>query len=171
MTLTPRLRSALTLGTLCLLLVLAALVGWRSATAPLPQIITTELCVDTDLVSGEILFPDQVAVSVFNASSRNGLASKTLNQLEGRGFVPADTGNAPDGTQVRGVQIWGDVDNPAVSLVKQHFRSAEVRTGPQLGVGVVVVVGDGYQSLRPAKAAPPSVDVQAAATVCSPPGS
>ena len=41
--------------------------------------------------------------------------------------------------------------------------------GPQLGLGVVVVVGDGYKSRSPAKKSPPSVDVQAAATVCSPP--
>jgi LytR cell envelope-related transcriptional attenuator len=170
-TTSPRLRSLLTLAGLSLLLVVATLVGWRAVTAPLPEIASTPVCVDTDLVSGEILFPDQVAVSVFNASARNGLATQTMNKLTRRGFVSAGTGNAPAGTEVTGVQIWGDAESPAVSLVQQHFRSATVTVGPQLGLGVVVVVGDGYKSLRPGKESPPSVDVQAAATVCSPPGS
>lgn len=162
-----RLRSALTLTTLTLLLVVAVVVGWSAVTKPLPELAETPLCVDTEVAAGEKVFPDQVAVSVFNAGQRNGLASKTMNLLVERGFVAADTGNAPEGTEVTHVQVWADdPQDPAVALVLAQFRKAEVVQGQALGLGVVVVVGDGFKKLGKKVE---SVDAAAAATICSPP--
>lgn len=166
----PRLRTALTLAGLILLVMVA--VGWGlfALTRPLPQAEVIPVCTNTRVVEGSELTPEQVAVSVFNASTRNGLASKTLAQLVTRGFVPASTGNAPEGTEVRGVQIWAnDAQNPAVDLVRKHFRKATVVAGSSLGPGVTVIVGDGFRGLRPKKQAPGSVTAVATSVVCTPP--
>lgn len=165
-------KSRLTIAVLMLLLVLAAVVGWQAMTAPFPTAEDQPPCVETRISQGQEVFPDQVTVSVFNASSRNGLASRTMNGLIGRGFVSAGTGNAPADTAVRGVQVWAEnAKNPAVALVTAQFRRAKVTTGPSLGPGVVVVVGDGDVGLRRPRKAPASHKATADATICSPLGS
>ncbi|WP_457206925.1 LytR C-terminal domain-containing protein [Nocardioides sp. P5_C9_2] len=166
-------RSALTLGGLCLLMLAAGAWGWKALTQPLPDNAPAPLCTDTTVAAGTPVFRDQVAVSVFNASSRSGLAGATLELLEDRGFVGADTGNAPE--PVRRVQIWAaDPQNPAVRLVKRQFRKAQVVAGTEvdgepLGRGVVVVLGQSYSSLREKEIE--SVKARTDATFCSPPGS
>ncbi|WP_181312052.1 LytR C-terminal domain-containing protein [Nocardioides campestrisoli] len=167
---TARIRSALTLTALVVLLLGSVMWGWSSLTRPLPQSVEVPVCTDTSVSKGTLVSPDMVAVSVYNASKRNGLASKTLSLLVTRGFVPADTGNAPEGTSVKGVQIWAkNKNNPAVQLVGSHFRNARVVEGPDLGPGVVVVVGDGFTSLRGAKKSPETVGVESNATICMAP--
>jgi hypothetical protein len=164
-------KSALTLGVLCLLLVGAGAWGWQALTQPLPDNAPPPLCTDTTVAAGTDVFRDQVVVSVFNGSTRSGLAGATMEQLEERGFVGADTGNAPQ--RIRGVQIWSDEPrNPAVRLVKRQFRKAAVVPGPEgedLGRGVVVVLGQSYSSLREREIE--KVTAGADATFCSPPGS
>lgn len=167
-----RARSRVTLAVLVALLVVAAVVGWQAMTAPFPTAEDLPPCVETQISEGQEVFPDQVTVSVFNASSRNGLASRTMNALIGRGFVSAGTGNAPPDTKFRGVQIWADnAKNPAVALLTSQFRNVKVVTGPALGPGVVVVAGDGDVGLRRPKRSPASHTAMAAATICSPLGS
>lgn len=163
----PAARSALTLAGLCLLLLVAATWGWSALTAPLPSDEAAPLCVDTPVPAGTKVFRDQVVVSVFNGSRRSGLAGSTMEQLEGRGFVGADTGNAP--SQVAGAaQIWAaDPANPAVKLVKRQFQGAKVVPGDALGLGVVVVVGEGFTGLGKDVE---SVKARADASFCSPPG-
>lgn len=166
-----RTRSALTLAALAVLLLVATLWGWRALTSPLPSSAPAPVCVDTDVNAGAQVFTGQVAVSVFNASGRSGAASRMMNRLIARGFVPASTGNAPADTSFPGVQVWADdAQNPAVALVAAQFRRAEVVAGPALGTGVVVVVGDGPAALVPKKKVP-SVNSPVDATICSPPGS
>ncbi len=164
----PPTKSLLTLTALSLILVLAAAWGWSAATEPLPERADPPLCVDTTVPAGETVVREQVAVSVFNASKRNGLAGSTLSLLTARGFVGADTGNAPEGTTVPGVQIWSnDPENPAAQLVAKQFKRASIVPGDSLGRGVTVVVGDNFKKLGKDIDA---VTSAAAATICSPPG-
>jgi LytR cell envelope-related transcriptional attenuator len=166
-------RSALTLGVLCLLMAVAGAWGWQALTQPLPDNAPAPLCSDTTVAAGTDVFRDQVAVSVFNGSSRSGLAGATLELLQERGFVGADTGNAPQ--PVAGVQIWAtDPENPAVRLVKRQFRKARVVPGTEvdgepLGRGVVVVLGQSFTSLRDQEVE--SVTATTEARFCSPPES
>lgn len=160
----PSVRSALTLSVLCLLLVLGAAWGWSALTQPLPGGESAPVCVDTPVAAGTEVFRDQVVVSVFNGSRRAGLAGATMEQLEARGFIGADTGNAP--VQVPGVQIWSaDPASPAVKLVRRQFRGAKVTPGDALGPGVVVVVGERFAGL--AKDVE-SVTSAKDATICTP---
>ena len=163
-----RLRSLLTLGVLTVLLLLGALWGWSAATKPFPGAVDSPTCVDTDISAGSRLFPDQVVVSVLNASGREGLAGRTSQLFTDGGYVAGDTGNAPRGTDVAFAQIWADTAaDPAVRLVRSRLGPrAEVVRRDASAPGVTVVVGDGFEELARGKE---SVKVRRDATVCSPP--
>jgi hypothetical protein len=175
MDLQSKLRSAVTLGVLTVLLLLGLVLGWTKLTEPLPSLsVNTDetplaACSERTVTKGEKVDIGEVTVSVFNAGTTDGLATKTLQKLETRGFAPGETGNAPSGTDVRKVQIWADdPKNPAVRLVSSHLgRSVKVvaPTGEPLGVGVVVVVGDDFGKLTQGRK---FVRAKADAQVCSP---
>lgn len=160
---TQTLKSALTLGTLCLILLVAALWGWQALTEPFPEDEEAPLCSDISVAAGDEVFSEQVAVSVYNGSSRSGLAGATLEQLEGRGFIGADSGNAPKA--VNTTEIWSDEpNNAAVRLVARQFKKARVVSGEELGRGVVVVVGKKFKELRQKDV--PSVEAREDSTFC-----
>ena len=162
------LKSALTLLVLAALLLVAGIWGWQAATKPFPTSEPPPLCTDVTLLAGTQVFGDQVAVSVFNGSDRSGLAGATMEQLEERGFVGADSGNAP--AKINGVQIWSDEPrNAAVRLVARQFKSARVVSGEKLGRGIVVVIGESFKSLRTKEVE--SVTAVESSTFCSPPES
>ena len=160
---TAGMRSALTLAFLGLLVVVAAAWGWSALTQPFPQEEPVAICEDTEISAGTEVRRDEVVVSVFNGSKRSGLASATSAQLAERGFVTGDVGDSPLPTAT--TQIWAaDPANPAVELVRQQFKKAKVVTGDQIGVGVVVVVGEKFKTLR--KQQVESVLAEADATYC-----
>lgn len=165
---TGAVKSALTLGVLTLLVVVAAVWGWAALTEPLPQEEPVAICEDTAVSAGSEVRRDQVVVSVFNGSGRSGLAGATSAQLAERGFVEGDVGDSP--LPATTTQIWsGEPKNPAVLLVKRQFRGARVVQGDALGPGVVVVVGEEFQSLR--KKQVESVVAKDDATYCRATGS
>lgn len=160
-------RSAATLAVLCLLLVAAAVWGWNAATEPFPKLEDPPPCVDVTVAKGDRVTTEDVLVSVFNGSDRQGLAGATVAELQTRGFLPGETGNAK---LVRGkgsgVQIWtDDRRSPAVDLVHRQFASATVVEQDKLpGEGVVVVMGDAFTQLR--KPVVSSVKVNRESTYC-----
>lgn len=165
---TASLKSALTLLVLAGLLVIAAAWGWQAATKPFPSSEPAPLCTDFTVLTGKQVFRDQVVVSVYNGSDRSGLAGATMEQLEERGFVGADSGNAP--AKIDGVEIWSDEPrNAAVQLVARQFKGAKVVSGEKLGRGIVVVIGESYRALR--KKEVESVAAVESSTFCSPPAS
>jgi hypothetical protein len=142
------LRSALTLGGLVVLVLAATLWGWAAFTEPFPEDEETPICVDTPVTAGTEVRRDQVVVSVFNGSKRSGLAGATEAQLEERGFVSGGIGDSP--LPAASTQIWSsEPEDPAVQLVQKQFKGAQVVPGDALGPGVVIVVGEKFQSLRP----------------------
>ncbi|MFC7360358.1 LytR C-terminal domain-containing protein [Nocardioides astragali] len=162
------LRSALTLAVLALLLVVAAVWGWAAFTEPFPQDEPVAICEDTEVSAGSEVRRDQVVVSVFNGSKRSGLASSTSAELGERGFVAGDVGDAP--VPAATTQIWSsDPTNPAVLLVQQQFKKARIVSGDPIGVGVVVVVGEKFKTLRRKQVE--SVIAEADATYCKATGS
>jgi hypothetical protein len=165
---TGAVKSALTLGVLTLLVVVAAVWGWAALTEPLPQEEPVAICEDTAVTAGSEVRRDQVVVSVFNGSGRSGLAGATSAQLAERGFVEGDVGDSP--LPAATTQIWAsDPTNPAVVLVKRQFKRAKVVQGDALGPGIVVVVGEKFQSLR--KKQVESVVAKDDATYCRATGS
>ena len=161
-----RIRTGVTLLVLLALVGGAVLWGWTSLTKPLPS-SAAPACTDVDLGRGDKVYPDMVIVSVLNAGSRSGLASRTMTALTERGFVRGELANAPGGARVNGVQIWtSDPTSPAVRLLRQHLgqqRTTVVRRDVN-AEGLNVVVGDRFNDLRRNRR---QVTVGRATTLCS----
>ena len=167
--LTARLRTAITLATLALLMLLGVTWGWGQMTKPFPGKVDAAICVDTSYREGEELFVQDVTVSVLNASSREGLAGRTLQDLKDLGFAEGQTGNAPGGTSIATpAEIWvTDVDSPGAKLLRARIGKVPVVAHPEnTAAGITVVVGDTFGALRQG---PESVTLSADAVVCSPP--
>ncbi|MGA8245654.1 MAG: LytR C-terminal domain-containing protein [Nocardioides sp.] len=168
MTLTAHLKTLLTLAVLSVLVLFGLTWGWSAATSPFPKRAPAKACVPTSLQPGDRVAAPKVTVSVYNSSSRVGLAERTMASFEDQGFGPGKVGNAPKGTNVLYAQIWtADRKNPAVQLVISRLGPrAHILEKPTLGPGVTVVVGTHFDKLVPGKS---SVKVRTAATICSPP--
>jgi hypothetical protein len=91
-----------------------------------------------------------VQVSVFNAGDRSGLASETLDKVEGAGFVAGNAGNAPGTAQVRRAVVWTTKpEDYSAKLVALAFGPSTqvVVTKTDLGPGVDVLVGNKFHGL------------------------
>lgn len=170
---TSRLRSALTMVVLLLMLAAGAVWGWTAVTAPFPEPTDPPLCTDRTVAKGEKVYPDQVVVSVFNAGTRSGLADRTQQLLVDLGFVAGATDNAPREARVDTAEIWtSDKSSPAVRLVRSYFGGKQTKVkrvaGAQLGPGVVVLVGDSFTDLAKGR---DGVKAKTTTVICSPPGS
>jgi hypothetical protein len=165
---TARLRTAITLAALAVLLLIGVTWGWAQLSDPLPGKAEAAICVPTSYAAGDELFVQDVTVSVLNASKREGLAGRTLQLFEDDGFAAGQTANAPKGTEVADAEIWvSDPESPAAKLVRARLGQVPVREEPgNPAVGVTVVVGDDFGELRQG---PQSLVLDADAVVCSPP--
>jgi hypothetical protein len=167
--LTARLRTAITLAALAVLMLLGVTWGWAQMTKPFPGKVEAAICVDTSYRAGDELFVQDVTVSVLNASGREGLAAATLEELKTAGFAEGQTANAPKGTSLTTpAEIWvDDVDNPGAKLLRARLGQVPVVAHPEVDyAGIIVVVGDQYEQLRQG---PESVLLGDDAVVCSPP--
>jgi len=157
------------------ILVVGAVVGFRSLFAPLPG-ASDEEPQDAPPVAAECkkkiragkpVRSSQVTVSVFNASNRSGLAGVTREQLAERGFLPGEVGNAPAAYEVQFVRVLAPTsDDPAARLVALQFGPdtyVQV-TDDDLGPGVDVVVGTDFPGL--ADGAPQQITAPAAGSGC-----
>ena len=161
-------RSAITISVLGLLLVVAAVWGWSAATEPLPAKVDTPICERRVVTAGTKVFPQDVTVSVYNAGTREGLAGRTMQLLVDAGFAKGTMGNVQTKAPVATVQIWStETDNPAVQLVASRLgRDVEIVNRQPPGVGVALVVGDGFSELTKGRR---SVVAAHDAEICSPP--
>lgn len=161
-------RTTVTLLVLCALLIIAGAWGWHAAMKPLPAKIDSPICVDTSVAAGQDVYPQQVTVSVYNASRREGLASRTMQLLLDQGFSKGNIGNVSS-AKVSHVQIWTpEPESPAAQLVASHLgRSVEIERRDGVGAGITVVVGDQFHRLS-AKGAE-FVTADDATEICSPP--
>lgn len=164
------LRSTTTLLVLVGLLVVGVAWGWSAVTAPFPGRPSAPVCSQVTVAKGEKLYPGQVTVSVLNAGTREGLASRTMQDLLDGGFAEGSLANAPDKTKVGLAEIWtDDPDNPAVRLVRTALgRGVDVVRRDPVAPGVNVVVGDDFGKVRNGRR---FVRASKDSRVCSPPGS
>jgi hypothetical protein len=141
------------LAVLVAVLVVGAVLGWRSLSAPLPSddepAATGPRCRE-GVSAGDVLHAGDVTVSVYNAGSRSGLAAQTQDQLTARKFIPGDLGNAPaEYERVRFVRVLAPRrSDPAARLVALQFgANTVVQAAADLGPGVEVIVGDQFIGL------------------------
>jgi hypothetical protein len=167
--LTARLRTAITLATLAVLMILGITWGWAQVLKPFPGKVDAPICVDTAYKAGDELFVQDVTVSVFNASGREGLAARTLQELEDAGFAAGQSANAPKGTSLTtAAEIWvKDPHDPGAKLLRRRVGKVPVVEHPEnTAAGITLVVGDQFSDLRQG---PESIILKDDAVVCSPP--
>ncbi|HET9422748.1 MAG TPA: LytR C-terminal domain-containing protein [Nocardioides sp.] len=163
-----KIRSAVTMLGLAVLLLIGVTWAWSAVTEPFPEREDAATCTSTQVGEGEKVYPDQVTVSVLNAGSREGLANRVMTDLAEAGLDRGELGNAPEDSKVSGVEIWAeDLKNPAVKLVESYLgKDAKlVRRDPPLP-GVNVVVGEEFPGVTDGRA---SVAAKEDVTICSPP--
>jgi hypothetical protein len=147
--------TGVTLLVLVVILGIGAFVGLRQLFAPLPDVTQprptkSARCSVEALKKGERVSTRQVEVSVYNAGTRPGLATRTMSLLTARGFRRGSVANAPRGSGVKVAQIWTTKRRDAAArLVAVQFGPAiKVKLKKtDLGPGVDVVVGDGFRRL------------------------
>ena len=144
-----KLTTAVTLVVLLLVLGGMGLLGIKQLTAPLPDgSSSTKSCTGAEKQVKGYLKRSEVQVSVFNAGSRSGLATSTLDKVERAGFRAGNAGNAPGTAEVARAIVWTTKpDDMAALLVARAFgRRTKVEvTKTDLGPGIDVLVGDRFK--------------------------
>ncbi len=163
-----RLRTTLTLAVLVGLLLVGVTYGFSAVTEPFPTRAEPPVCTEVAVEKGEKIFPDQVTVSVLNGGTRSGLAGRTMGQLTDVGFGRGDALDAPEGTEVRRVEIWtNEPNNPDVRLVATYLGiDPPIIRRDTVAVGVNVVVGNRFESLRKGRK---GFKAKKDTSICSPP--
>ncbi|WP_299055771.1 LytR C-terminal domain-containing protein [uncultured Nocardioides sp.] len=171
-----KIRSAITLTVMAVVILAGATWAWAALTDPFPEgglfggggtTPEVEVCAPRAFGPGDTLSTGQVTVSVLNAGSTAGAAAGTLEELVGAGFGEGVEGNAPEDADVDFVQIWtGDPANPSVRLVKTWVGEDTLVVERELdSPEVFVVVGDRFGDLAEGRE---SVQVQRDVEVCGP---
>ena len=167
-----RATTAVTLLALLLVLGGMGVFGYRALTSPLPGGSSAKpSCTGTEKRVQGFLKRSEVQVSIFNAGTRSGLASTTLDKVEGAGFRAGNAGNAPRSAQVRRVVVWTTKPNDSAALLvaKAFGKSTRVQVTPtDLGPGIDVLVGDKFQGLD--RKAPDRIRLPAPVETCVPVG-
>jgi hypothetical protein len=149
-----------TLVVLVAILAVGVLVGVKTLFAPIPgtEAATSPspsaTCSPRNIRKGQRIRATQVQVSVFNAGTRSGLADSTMARLRARGFTAGSVGNAPTDASVKRVRVLTtDKADMAARLVARQFgrRTKVVLTTTDLGPGIDVLVGDGFDKLAKAR--------------------
>jgi LytR cell envelope-related transcriptional attenuator len=168
MNLNVHVKTLLTMAVLAVLVLVGVTWGWSAATQPFPHQAEQKDCYPTQVRPGDRVSPPKVLVSVYNASTRVGLAERTMSGFEDQGFGLGSVGNAPKDATVLYAQIWTeDRNNPAVRLVASRLGPrAHIITHHPKGPGVMVLVGPQFLKLVQGKQ---SAKVTETTTICSPP--
>jgi hypothetical protein len=168
-------KTPLTLLVLVLILAGAVFYGWRSvmaspssaSTSPTHPKPTGPTCTKVKhLAKGQRVRAADVVVNVYNAGHRPGLAADTMSKLARRGFRQGTVANAPGNVAATNVTIATRTRRaPEVRLVAQQFQRPIAYRRHDLGAGVDVVLGNGFQGL--AAHAKPFLAVRRPARTCA----
>jgi LytR cell envelope-related transcriptional attenuator len=173
-------RTPITLAVLLAILLGAAYYGWQtvvdpstdtsqSPTTPTKSTPTPKpVCVQKKTYpKGFTVHAGAYTVNVYNAGGVSGQAGDVLAALHSKGFKEGVADNPPARVTASNVSILTPSPNsPIARLVQEQFKGKVLLVpGPNLGIGVDVVIGSSFVGVDPA--APDSLTLKAAATVCT----
>jgi len=163
--------SAITVGATAVVVVVMAVWGYQSLTAPFDDLVSSSsgpTCAPEDQNIIRVVRRGEVTVSVYNTGKRSGRAQATLDLLEGAGFKPGAIGNAPDDLVVTRAEVRTTrQDNPAARLVAAAFGKDTkiVVVDEDYGPGIDVFIGDKFTKLK--ASAPTKVNLPKPQTTCN----
>ncbi|WP_412125972.1 LytR C-terminal domain-containing protein [Streptomyces platensis] len=107
--------------------------------------------------------PGTLTVNVFNATPRSGLAKRTADELQKRGFKIGKVGNAPAAydKKIKGAGILlgpRAADGPLKVLATQ-LAGAQQKTDDRKGAELDLIIGDTFKALATQQAAAKSLSV------------
>lgn len=108
--------------------------------------------------------PGTLTVNVFNATPRSGLAKRTADELQKRGFKIGKVGNAPAAydKKIKGAGILlgpkAAVDGPLKVLATQ-LTGAQQKTDTRKGAELDLIIGDAFKALATQQAATKSLSL------------
>lgn len=148
--------------------VVASVLGIRLLTADADRRADVPTCEDRQVTAGEPLTANLVEVDVLNASGREGLANRVSINLQRKGFLGGSVGNSTSELDIPAAAILAaDPTDPRVQLVALQLPGAPVMEPDiELGDGVTVVLGPGFQAID--EAAPTEVPSDRDLTLCVP---
>lgn len=151
-----RRRTALVL-TLLLVLLLAAFgyaaayyQGWLPAPTGAERTQDQGRDTATATPTEELPAPAEVTVNVFNAKGTPGLARRTADALQARGFTIGEVDNAPEGDEVESFAVirFGPEGRAAAQLLRQTVPEASYsRNDDREGPVIDLVLGDAFEDL------------------------
>ena len=143
-------------STIVIAVVLLALAGafyyassYWNASEPKPGPCSTEPVVVP-------LEPRDVALNVYNATGRRGLAAAVAKGASARGFTVKAVANDPGKTAVKGVAVirFGPEGAESAALVRTYVPKATLVNDKRKGDAVDLVVGPAWKAFGPTPAAP-----------------
>jgi hypothetical protein len=176
-----RWRTPITLAVLVVIVLGAAYYGWHTVVSPVtssdegsptPTRHTNHqrthlVCTQKKTYpKGTQIGAGSFKVNVYNASAVSGRAAEVLAALVNNGFQSGVAANPPTSVTATNVTILTRTPNsPRVQLVKQQFKGpVKLVPGPELAVGIDVVLGAEFQGVAPD--APGTYTVAKATTIC-----
>jgi hypothetical protein len=174
-------RTPITLVVLLGILLGAAYYGWQTVVDPNDEAGTTSPTTPTHSTTrspepvclDEVTYPkgrtfkaEGFKVNVYNAGGVSGQAGEVLSALHNKGFREGVAANPPARVTASNVSILTSSPNsPQELLVQQQFKGKVLLVpGPNLGIGVDVVIGPNFVGVNPA--APTTLTLRAPRTVC-----
>ncbi|MGW3007365.1 LytR C-terminal domain-containing protein [Streptomyces sp. NPDC001219] len=108
--------------------------------------------------------PGTLTVNVFNATPRSGLAKRTADELQKRGFKIGKVGNAPAAydKKIKGAGILLGPDTAAdgpLKVLGTQLTGAERKTDSRKGTELDLIIGDGFKALSTQRQATKSLSL------------
>lgn len=165
-------RGPVTLLFLVAVLAGAAWFGWRTVLSTAEPIARPGCSTPTPGTQQRAVAKN-VTVNVYNAGTREGMATRTSRQLQAQGFTIGTVGNEPTDSRLaktKTAAVRGrDKSAPEVALLAVQVKKSHPRivADDRKKSSVDLVVGDGFKGLD--KKAPKAVTVQSTAPICRTP--
>lgn len=169
------LMSRLTMTFVVVIFIGGVVLGFVLLFQPASTQVEEDPCNTQTVDKGDELTTNLVTLNIFNSGKKAGLANRVSINLQRKGFLAGEVGNAPEGEKTSNVTVLAkDLDHPAAKLVSKQFKGkvkvrepAEKFPDEDLSdQGIAVVVGPNYDGIK--KKAPRKVKSDRHITVCVP---